>query len=177
VTVVGAIVTRSFGPNWFIQDSTGGIRVYVGGGAGQQDGDIETVTGVLTTYSGELEIDPSSASDVIKTGTGKIPAPVVVTTQQIAQLKYNSPIDGELVTIPVSTITSYNPPSLGLTDSSGVQCNAYFDSYAQKNIDLSKFHQGEQVVTTGVLQLFGNNYKTSVGEIDPLLKSDFVMYG
>ena len=177
VTVVGAIVTRSFGSNWFIQDSTGGIRMYVGGGAGQQGGDIETVTGVLTTYAGELEIDPASASDVIKTGTGKIPTPVVVTTQQIAQLKYNSSIDGELVTIPVSTITSYNPPSLGLTDSSGVQCNAFFDSNAQKNIDLSKFHQGEQVVTTGVLQLFGNNYKTSTGEIDPLLTSDFVMYG
>ncbi len=177
VTIAGAIVTRSFGPNWFIQDSTGGIRVYVGGGAGQQGGDIETVTGVLTTYNGELEIDPSSASDVVKTGTGKIPAPVVVTTQQIAQLKYNATIDGELVTIPVSTITSYNPPSLGLTDSSGVQCNAYFDSYALKNINLSNFSQGEQVVTTGVLQLFGNNYKTSTGEIDPLLTSDFVMYG
>ena len=90
--------------------------MYVGGGVNEQIGDIETVTGVLTDYSGEIEIDPAGASDVTKTGTGTVPAPVVVTTQQIAQLKYTDLIDGELVTIPVSTITTYNPPSLGLTD-------------------------------------------------------------
>ncbi len=176
VTVVGATVTRVYGSNWFIQDSTGGIRVYVGGGAGAQGGDIETVTGVLTNYNGELEIDPASASDVVKTGTGPIPTPVTVTTQQIAQLKYTATIDGELATIPQSTITSYNPPTLGLTDSSGVQCNAYFDSYAQGNINLSNFSQGEKVVTTGVLQIFGNNVGSGTGEIDPLLTSDFVPY-
>jgi len=174
VTVTNAIVTRNFGSNWFIQDNTGGIRVYIGGGVNEQIGDIETVTGVLTNYSGEIEIDPESTSDVIKTGSGQVPNPVVVTTQQIAQLKYTDLIDGELATIPLSTITTYTPPSLGLTDSSNVEATAYFDSYALKNINLSNFSQGEQVVTTGVLAMYGSGLGSATGEIEPLLTSDFV---
>jgi hypothetical protein len=176
VTVINATVTRVFGSNWFIQDNTGGIRIYVGGGANAQGGDIETVTGVLTNYAGEIEIDPAGASDVVKTGTGPIPTPVTITTQQIAQMKYTDTIDGELVTVPQSTITYYNPPTLGLTDSSNVQGTAYFDYYAQQNINLSNFSQGEQVVTTGVMQMYGNNVGSGSGEINPLLTSDFVPF-
>ncbi|HLJ34858.1 MAG TPA: hypothetical protein VKU38_14460, partial [Ktedonobacteraceae bacterium] len=176
ITVTNAIVTRNFGSNWYIQDSTGGVRVYVGGGVNEQIGDIQTVTGVLTDYSGEIEIDPVGASDVTKTGTGTVPTPIVVTTQQIAQLKYTDSIDGELVTIPVSTITTYNPPSLGLTDSSNVECTAYFDSYALQNINLSNFSKGEQVVTTGVLDMYGPSLGQGSGEINPLLTSDFVKH-
>jgi len=176
VTLVNATVTRSFGSNWFVQDNTGGIRVYVGGGAGQNGGDIETVTGVFTDYNGELEIDPSDTTGVVKTGTGKIPAPIKITTKQLAQLKYTSAIDGELVTIPLSTITAYNPPSLGLTDASKVQGTAYFDRAATKNINLKNFKKGEQVVTTGTLQVYGNDLATSSGEITPLLTSDFVAH-
>ncbi len=176
VTVTNAIVTRNFGSNWYIQDGTSGVRVYVGGGVNEQIGDIETVTGVLTDYSGEIEIDPAGASDVTKTGTGTVPAPVVVTTQQVAQLKYTDLIDGELVTIPISTITTYNPPSLGLTDSSNVECTAFFDSYALQNINLSNFSKGEQVVTTGVLDLYGPSLGEGTGEINPLLTSDFVKH-
>lgn len=176
VTLQNAIVTRSFTSNWFVQDSTGGIRIYMGGGANQQMGDIETITGVLTDYSGEIEIDPQGSSSVTKTGTGTVPNPVVITTAQIAQLQYTDVLDGELVTVSDSTITTYNPPSLGLTDSSGVEGAAYFDSYAQKNIDLSQFQQGEQVVTTGVLQMYGSDLQHATGEISPLLTSDFVKY-
>ncbi len=176
VTVTNAIVTRNYGSNWYIQDNTGGIRVYVGGGVNEQIGDIQTVTGVLTDYSGDIEIDPAGASNVTKTGTGTVPTPVVVTTKQIAQLKYTDTIDGELVTIPVSTITTYNPPSLGLTDSSNVECTAYFDSYALLNINLSNFSKGEQVVTTGVLDIFGSSLGSGTGEINPLLTSDFVKH-
>lgn len=176
ITVTNAIVTRNFGSNWYIQDSTGGVRVYVGGGVNEQIGDVQTVTGVLTDYSGEIEIDPAGASGVTKTGTGTVPTPIVVTTQQIAQLKYTDTIDGELVAIPVSTITTYNPPSLGLTDSSNVECTAYFDSYALQNINLSNFSKGEQVVTTGVLDLYGPSLGKGVGEINPLLTSDFVKH-
>ena len=176
VTVTNAIVTRNFGSNWYIQDSTGGIRVYVGGGVNEQIGDIQTVTGVLTNYAGEIEIDPAGASDVTKTGTGTVPTPIVITTQQIAQLKYTDAIDGELVTIPVSTITTYNPPSLGLTDSSNVEGTAYFDSYALMNINLSNFSKGEQVVTTGTLDIYGSGLGNGSGEVNPLLTSDFVAH-
>ncbi len=176
VTVVGATVTRSLGSNWFIQDSTGGIRVYVGGGTGQQIGDVETVTGVLTDYNGEIEIDPSDTTGVVKTGTGPVPAPLVITTQQLGQLKYNSPIDGLLVTIPVSTITKYSPPIIGLTDSTGVQGIVYFDSSAQKNINLANFKLGEQVTATGVLTVYGNDLSSSAGELNPELTSDFVAH-
>jgi len=176
VTVIGATVTRSLGSNWFVQDSTGGIRVYIGGGAGQQIGDVETVTGVLTDYNGEIEIDPSDTTGIVKTGTGPVPAPLVITTKQLAQLKYNSAIDGLLVTIPVSTITKYSPPIIGLTDASGVQGIAYFDSAATKNINLANFKLGEQVVTTGVLTVYGNDLSSSTGELEPVLTSDFVAH-
>lgn len=176
VTVTNVVVTRNYGSNWYIQDSTGGIRVYVGGGVNEQIGDIETVTGVLTDYSGDIEIDPAGASGVTKTGTGTVPTPVVITTAQIAQLKYTDAIDGELVTVPDSTITTYAPPSLGLTDSSNVEGTAYFDSSAQKNINLSNFSKGEQVVTTGVLDVYGSGLGSGSGEINPLLTSDFVQH-
>ena len=66
-----------------IQDTTGGLYVFVASGTGvsippMQLGDVVQVTGTLKDYNGLLEIDPISALAWVSTGSA--PAPQVIST-------------------------------------------------------------------------------------------------
>jgi hypothetical protein len=93
VTVTGAVVTavKTAGTNhaFFIQDPTAtswaGVYVFVGNvPVTVRPSDVVTVTGTYTTFRGLDQIDTRAGGSVMVTGTGVVPAPLVVTPGAIA---------------------------------------------------------------------------------------------
>lgn len=85
VTIEGVVTNGpSLGVIRYIQDETGAIPAYPGTGSAAnfpdnvQQGDLVTVTGVLKTYNGLLEIDPINSYTVVSSGNA-LPDPLVVT--------------------------------------------------------------------------------------------------
>lgn len=116
---VQGIVT-TFGPlsantasyaSYFIQDGTGGISVYIAGigtNACPAAGTLMSITGPVTVYDGQLEIDPNvvasatNSSAIVISTNNPVPAPQLVNFQLAATNfggAYGNQIQGSLVTI------------------------------------------------------------------------------
>lgn len=142
-----------------IQDATGGMYIYKGGGTGiptMQLGDSVRVTGTLKLYNGLLEMDPTTS--IVNTGPGTVPAPLTVTTNAV------NPTQGLLIQVSgaISTTSgTWSPPVPGasnftfyVNDGSGpVQVFADLDTH----IDLRDLAYGQQVRLIG---FSSNNYGT-----------------
>jgi DNA/RNA endonuclease YhcR with UshA esterase domain len=95
----------------YIMDATGGINVFnVPSGTTLVAGDSIRVRGLLTAFSGELEVARFSSSSppvIEKLGTAAVPAPHIVTIAQLASKQY----DGQLVRVNNVRVDSMQTPS------------------------------------------------------------------
>jgi cytosine/adenosine deaminase-related metal-dependent hydrolase len=95
VRVTGSVVTGVWSLGVFVQDPNGGttnagIHVFTGSNAGVSVGDIVDVSGRVTEFFTETELDQAA---VTRTGTGGVIAPVDVTVAEAA----TEPYEGMLV--------------------------------------------------------------------------------
>ncbi len=85
VTVKGIVTHGSeWGPIRYFQDNTAGIAAYGASVNTVNKGDSVTVTGTLKNYNGLLELDPL-ASVVVRSSNNTVPAPIVLTPQQVGE--------------------------------------------------------------------------------------------
>ncbi len=85
VTVKGIVTHGSeWGPIRYFQDNTAGIAAYGTLVNNVNKGDSVTITGTLKNYNALLELDPLTAV-VVRSSGNTVPAPIIVTPQQIAE--------------------------------------------------------------------------------------------
>ncbi|QMW02766.1 DUF5689 domain-containing protein [Spirosoma foliorum] len=103
-TVTGR-VTSNIGTNMYIQDATGGLLLYTGSGTTIEIpevsiGDEVQVTGVITTYRTDRELQQFTGCFVKTTSSSITPTSTTVTGTTVCDHK------GELVTLPSVTISA-----------------------------------------------------------------------
>jgi len=167
VTVPDVIATSTVATSaggFFVQDPGGGaysgVYVYLGTElVDVQEGDELTITGAVTEYYDLTEISVTSASDVVKTGSG-----TVVATSMSSTPSDWEPYEGVLVTLQGLRVTSV-PDKYGEADTSfGVTMDDMFfywdDAYGQGDSFTS---------VTGPLM-----YTYSAYKLEPRDNADFV---
>lgn len=94
-TVRGVVTTVNLDPthlNFYIQDATGAIDVYKASSAAfytskaLQVGADVTITGTVQFYNGLVELTPGADTDIVKNGTAALPAPQVITINDLQNL-------------------------------------------------------------------------------------------
>ena len=104
-----------FGRSIYIQDHTGGIRVYLTKGEYPPlaEGDWLRVNGRLADYHGEREVKVHSPADLWRTGAGKPLSPLLIRSGEV-----NEPHEGLLVQI-IAPAVRFWGQSFYLDDGSG----------------------------------------------------------
>ena len=104
-----------FGRSIYLQDDTGGIRVYLrrGDWPTLAAGDRVQATGWTENYHGELELSVTNAAGLTLLGPGAAPAPLRVTTGQIDEAH-----EGQLVWL-VGRVVKFERSAITLDDGSG----------------------------------------------------------
>ncbi len=117
VTVTGAVTVPPglLGRDIYLQDETGGIKVYLR--AGEYPplavGDRVRVTGWLHSFHGETELSAPDPSYVTRLGPGAPPAAFPVSTGQLGEAH-----EGRLVWV-MGRVTKFEPQALTLDDGTG----------------------------------------------------------
>ena len=150
---------------FWIQDATGGVKVFVGDPTSYVLGDSLRVTGEIVTRFGEKQIEAISIEDL---GTGAIPQPIELDGNEFLSAVHQ----GELVTLDsvlvdsIGAGTSYN---VWVIDSSGDTIIVRVDSDA--GIGRGAFTVGQRYTVSGVSSPFGGReqlYPRFPGDIIPL---------
>jgi DNA/RNA endonuclease YhcR with UshA esterase domain len=99
----------------YVQDTTAGIKVYLGSAdlPVLAEGDQVEVVGRIGQFYGERELRPGSAGDVHRLGPGTPPAPRPVQTGEVSET-----LEGLLVQVS-GAVTGFSPSTLTLDDGSG----------------------------------------------------------
>jgi hypothetical protein len=117
VTVTGAVTLPPglYGRDIYLQDATGGIKVYLRSGdyPALAAGDQVRVTGWTRQYHGEVELSVPGPSYLTRLGPGEPPHPVYVRTGQVGEAR-----EGELILI-AGRVVKFEPQALTLDDGSG----------------------------------------------------------
>jgi len=117
VTVTGAVTLPPglYGRNIYLQDTTGGIMVYLRSGdyPALATGDQVRVTGWTRQYHGEVELSVPGPSYLTRIGPGKPPDPVYVSTGQVGETH-----EGKLILI-AGRVVKFEPQGLTLNDGTG----------------------------------------------------------
>lgn len=158
VTVSG-IVTTSQGwfrnDNSYIEDLTGGINIFgLPGTLGLQAGDSIEVTGVMSNFGGELQVNQPRVTTV-KRGVGE-EEPDERTAVQMAGVTPTSRDVGRLLVIRdarVSNLTSATDRDGTITDASG-QVALRFDNNALTSITTAAFDPAKCYDIVGILGIF-----------------------
>lgn len=161
VTVTGVVTVRKGSlqsTNTYIQDNTGGIQIFrLPGSLILEEGDSIEVTGTLSNFNTELQIDNPQVAPNIKRVA--LIVPKQVTAGAIGALIPTSPDVGRLVVVRRarigSTFTTSNTNST-ITDASG---SAVFrlDGAAGSAIPYTMFADGTKCYdVTGVVGIFAN---------------------
>lgn len=161
IVTVRGVVTYVDGINYYIQDDTAAINVYISGITASA-GDMLKTTGALADYRGLLEIKPanSGAVEVLSSGN-PMPQPEVVTISQISDA-----IESQLVKIENVILgainTSGNTP---ITDSENNTINIY------KIPELSGIVEGDRVDVTAIVSQY-NDFQLRVRDASDVVKAD-----
>jgi hypothetical protein len=118
VTLAGVVTLPPglFGRSIYIQDATGGARIYLRNGEYPPlaAGDLLRVTGWTRDYHGEMEISVPDAGYMALLGKGVVPVALRATTGRIGEAQ-----EGQLAWV-TGRIVEYQPNALLLDDGSGV---------------------------------------------------------
>lgn len=117
VVTVEGVVTAGRGQlqarNFYLQDATGGIQVFLPSGSTAQAalGDSVRVTGPIGAFNGEVQIQTTASGPVIveNLGTGTVPAPRSIDGPQVMAFTY----EGQLVrvdSLEVISIQTFGTP-------------------------------------------------------------------
>ncbi|WP_319946926.1 immunoglobulin-like domain-containing protein [Paenibacillus caseinilyticus] len=157
----GVITTAPLGNrSFYMQDSTGGIYVYSPSSTDTLAiGDKVTVSGIKKTFNGELEFD--SGASVAKLGTEPVPAPVVVTPDQVGDQQ------GKLVTLKKVTVSDVRASDFNVT-AGGSTVMVYTGAYG---VGTSQVKQGDIIDLTGIAAYYNKN------QIKPRTAADIVVTG
>lgn len=141
-TVTG-VVTYTDGKNYYIQDNTAGVNVYVSGlSPAPQQGDQIKATGPLSLYNGLLEMEPAATDVSILSSNNTLPAPKVVTIDQVKDY------ESQLITLKNVTLGTTTGSSTPLTDANGNTLNIY------KMPSLTGIKAGDAVDVTAVASIY-----------------------
>ena len=117
VTVTGAVTLPPglYGRDIYLQDATGGIKVYLRSGdyPALAAGDQVRVTGWTRQFHGEVELSVPGPSYLTRLGPGEPPHPVYVRTGQVGEAH-----EGELILI-AGRVVKFEPQALTLDDGTG----------------------------------------------------------
>ena len=117
VTVTGAVTLPPglYGRDIYLQDATGGIKVYLRSGdyPALAVGDQVRVTGWTRRFHGEVELSVPGPSYLTRLGPGEPPHPVYVRTGQVGETR-----EGELILI-AGRVVKFEPQALTLDDGTG----------------------------------------------------------
>ena len=143
----------------YIQDETGGVLVYRGGGLNPVTrGNVVRIIGSRDEYRAETEFIPAEATDVVDLGAGTLVTPLLRPTGSI-----DESVEGQLVQISGQITGKPASYRLQVNDGSGmVEVNRYFNlgQITDTNyIDFAPFAVGDYVrvagVTRGYTESFG----------------------
>ncbi|HEX6036857.1 SdrD B-like domain-containing protein [Longimicrobium sp.] len=160
---VEAIVTAGRGQlgarNFYVQDATGGIQVFLPSTStvAVSPGDSVRVSGTIGLFNGAVQIQGTVAVEVL--GTGTLPAVRSVNGPEVMERTY----EGQLVRVDSLEVTSV--PASGTSGNIGVrtpQGNTFqlrLESTA--NVPLSTFAVGSVYTVTGVLDVFVSGTTTT----------------
>jgi 2',3'-cyclic-nucleotide 2'-phosphodiesterase (5'-nucleotidase family)/3',5'-cyclic AMP phosphodiesterase CpdA len=158
VTVQGIVTGK--GSKIFIQDETAAINLYrQADSVSYAEGDTIKVTGVIDDYNGLLEITNFTV-EVVSAG-GQVPAPVVLTIDQIGEEWESKKI--KLENVIIGAINT-NGNTL-LTDDNGKTINIY------KVPALSGILQGNRVDVTAFVTEYKGTYQLHVNNTSDIVKS------
>ncbi len=117
VTLTAAVTLPpgAFGRNIYIQDGTGGVKVYLRTGEypALAVGDRVRVTGWLRRYHGEVEVSVPDPGYLTRLGAGTAPTSLALRTGEVAEVA-----EGRLVWI-AGRVVKFEPQALILDDGSG----------------------------------------------------------
>ncbi|MDA8441821.1 MAG: CehA/McbA family metallohydrolase, partial [Peptococcaceae bacterium] len=141
-TVTG-VVTYSDGKNFYIQDNTAGINVYVNGLSPlPQQKDVITATGPMVLYNGLLEVKPATTGASIVGSVPELPVPKEVSLDQVEN--YESQLI-KIANVTLGTTVGNNTP---LTDAANNTINIY------KMPPLSGISPGDKVDVVAIASVF-----------------------
>jgi hypothetical protein len=111
VTYPSGLLARTI----YIQDATGGIKVYLRSGdfPALVLGDRVTVTGWTRDFHGEAEVSVPNPTYITILGAGQLPMPLLVATGELGEVQ-----EGQLTQI-VGRVVKFEPRALLLDDGSG----------------------------------------------------------
>jgi len=194
VTVSGVVTVPTYLLNGyslevFVQDETGGINVFVSGGASSWNlalGDSVTVTSRVTFYNGltELGTDTSYTTITNHGAAAALPEPLVLTCDEVANAMSPSnwdPDESRLVRLDVLNITSGAWPTtpggntvLTVSDASG-SCLLYIDQDTAVN---GSDDPGAGFWVIGVIKQYDYTSPYTTGyEVMPRYLSDVIPAG
>jgi hypothetical protein len=146
VTMTGAVTLPPglFGRSIYIQDDTGGIRLYLRQGdyPPLAVGDQVRVTGWTRDYHGEVELSVPDPRYLERLGPGAPPPALRVRTGQVGE-----PNEGRLIWI-IGRVLSFEPQGLTLNDGSG-SVEVYFPeelSWRRPWVEIGEFWAAQGVV-------------------------------
>ena len=158
ITVAGIVTTaqgRFRGDNSYIQDLTGGINLFgLGATLALQEGDSIEVTGVLSNFGGELQVN-SPRVTTLKRAVGQV-EPRERTSAQMATVTPLSADVGRLLIIRKATVTNLTSPTDRdgtITDAAG-SVALRFDNNALTTIGVGAFQAGKCYDIVGILGIF-----------------------
>jgi len=115
----------------FIQDSTGGINLFLSGSIPKavKLGDLVRITGKVKQYYGLTEIEPVTNGITVLSENNPVPEPLLLTCDQVANSfleDYSEPNESRLIRINDARVTAGSGLSFTLTDHSG-SCILFHD--------------------------------------------------
>ena len=167
-TIVGTTTARYTASEMVVQDDTGGISIYYGGGLpAASEGSVIQAMGIVTDYYGIRELIPASAGDVLVQGTAPVPAPRPSTTGGVGEST-----EGWLIVV-TGTVTSTSGAHIYINDGSGT-----LDVFLKSGtgVDPSGIVEGDILRVTGVGYQY-NRYQSPGYEIIPRKQVDIVNLG
>ena len=173
VTITGIVTTSQGdfrGDNAYIQDLTGGMNVFgISASLGLQRGDSIEVTGVLSNFGGELQIN-SPRITTIKRGVGEVAARERTASQMATATPLAADV-GRLLVIrgaTVTNLTSATDRDGTITDATG-SVALRLDSNALTTFPLGTFQAGKCYDITGILGIFNGT-----AQLKPRIRTDVV---
>jgi len=172
----GGFYAGSSGTKFYIEDETGGVQVYVPGGAGKVEvplGAFVRVQGSIEPYRGAIELIPSPEDVELLSQPGEKPArePLATTAKELQ----NAPDEyaGRLVTLSgeVVRVEEFSFSfEIDLLDD-GVLASAYIDKLTEVNVEAVAVGQYYQL--TGIAEILDDSIQiyprvqTDLSEIQP----------
>ncbi len=172
----GGFYAGSSGTKFYVEDETGGVQVYIPGGAGKVNiplGAFVRVQGAIEPYRGAIELIPSPEAVELISQPGEKPArePLATTAKELQQTPEE--FAGKLVTLSgeVSRVEEFSfSYEIDLLDE-GVMVSAYIDKLTEINVEAVAVGQYYQL--TGIAEILDDTLQvyprvqTDLAEIQP----------